>query len=72
MKKYGEVLIPSRKDIKDIINEIPLDEDMTTPPHCTEDEYWINPFAIRFDDEAHPYMDPSPITDYHHMQIPHT
>ena len=53
LKQDEEVLITSRKDIEDIINESPIDEDMIVPSACCIDnEYWINPFASIVDDET--------------------
>ena len=72
LKQYKEVLITSRKDIKDIINGILVDEDMiVSPPHCINYEDWINSFSILVDDEAPRDVNPIAIIDNHHMHLFH-
>ena len=72
LKQYEEVVIPLRKDVEDIINESLGDEDIiVASPCCIDDENWINPFAITFDDEAPIDVDPNAITDNHHIQLFH-
>ena len=72
LKQYEEVLIPFRKDVEDVINKILGEEDINVAsPCCIDDENWINPFAITFDDEAPLGMDHVAIIDNHHMQMSH-
>ena len=73
LKKDKEVLITPWKDIKEMVNEIPVDQDMIiSSPRSINDEDWINPFVLTINHEAPQEVGPLVITNNHNMQLLHT
>ena len=60
----------SKYYFKFISVESTIDEDVVLISNCRiDDEDWINPFAMKYDDEALLDVDPTAIEDDHHMQL---
>ena len=62
-----ELMITSSRDIEDIISESPVEWDKIIPYYDANDEDWVNPFALTFDDEVRQDVGPLAIIDDCHV-----